>query len=106
MMRCGSEWAVNSTLVFSGIVASLAAQVGGDELHERGLGGPAVDAAELDAVRLGGGASPVVVLADGERGVVRRQHQADDAAEALCGDGVDGFLDLRRRRASGPRLTT
>ena len=61
----------------------------------RRFGGPALDAGDGDAVGLGRGPGPVEVLADRERRVVRREHEPDDAAEALRGDGVDCGFDLR-----------
>ena len=73
----------------------LQAQVVGDELYVCGLGGPALDAGDRDAVRIGSGLRPVEILADGEGRVVRCQHQSHDVPEALGGDGVDRRLDLR-----------
>lgn len=95
MMRWGSEWAVNNTFVLGREHGQLGPQVGGDELDEGRLGGPALDAADRDAVRLGRGTSPVEVLPDRERRVVRRQHQSDEVTETLGGQLIDRRLDLR-----------
>ena len=67
----------------------LGPEVGGDEVDERRLGRPALDPAHGDVVRGRRGRESIEVLTDRERRVVRRQHQPDDAPEALRGQLVD-----------------
>jgi hypothetical protein len=88
---------VNSTLVSSGSSAVRPTHLGCEEVDVGRLGGPAVDRGDLDAVRLGGRAHAVVVLADRERRPVRREHQADDPAEPGRHHVGDGLFDHRRR---------
>ena len=66
-----------------------------EQLDEAGLEVPAVDEAEL---RAGGERllELVAVALDRERGVVRREHKADDAVGAVCHRGVGGLGDARR----------
>ncbi len=95
MILAGSEWAVNSVLVFDGIAAQPAAHIGGEEVDERRLGGPALDRDDVDAVRRGRGACAFEVLADRSRRVVGGHHHGDDPLDAQPGEVLDRRLDLR-----------
>ena len=78
MIRDGSEWAVNTTRVFAGIAARRARRSADEEVDERRLDRPRLDAGGGDAVRLGRGAHAPEVLADRIGGVVRCEHDAGD----------------------------
>ncbi len=95
MIRCGSEWAVNSTRTRPPFARASrptrAARSSARNVDERRLDRPTLDADHRDAAptrrRLAG---PIEVLADRVRRVVRCEHQPDDRCRT-------------RRRRVGPR---
>ena len=95
MIRAGSEWAVNSVLVFDGIAASRRRTSAARNSTNAGSVAQLSMRDDVDAARRGRGACAFEVLADRSRRVVGGHHQGDDPFDAQTGELLDRRLDPR-----------
>ena len=94
-IRRGSEWAVNSTCAFAGSSCSDAETARRQVVDVGRLGRPALDAGERQSEGAGLLAGPLEVGGDGDRRVVRSEHEPDDHVDSVGGQPSDGVLDRR-----------